>query len=57
MPVPLSQLVAGPQIVRISSDVDMVVQNVNIVLVAAAPVPPVEGSLPPALPTNLRIVP
>jgi hypothetical protein len=52
VPVPLSQLVAGPQNIRLSSNVNMWVQNVNIVLVAAAPVP---GFLIP--PTNLRIVP
>ena len=52
VPVPLSQLVAGPQNIRLASNVNMWVQNVNIVLVAAAPVP---GFLNP--PTNLRIVP
>jgi hypothetical protein len=53
LPVPLNQLVAGPQNIRLSSNVSMKVQNVNIVLVAAAPVP----NLPtPNSPVNLRIV-
>jgi hypothetical protein len=51
--VPLSNLVAGPQTVRISGNQDMVISNINIVLVAAAPVP---GSNPPAAPSNLRIL-
>jgi hypothetical protein len=51
--VPLSALQAGPQTVRISGNNPMVVANVNIVLVAAAPVP--GTAPPPAAPQNLRI--
>jgi hypothetical protein len=53
-PVPLNQLVAGSQNVRISADVPISVQNVNIVLVAAAPVPGIGPT--PSAPTNLRIL-
>jgi len=52
VPVPLSQLVAGPQNIRLASNVNLWVQNVTIILVAAAPVPGFMIS-----PTNLRIVP
>ena len=51
--VPLSHLVNGPQTIRLSGNQDMVVSNVNIVLVAAAPVP---GTNPPNAPSNLRIL-
>lgn len=50
--VPLNQLVNGPQSIVINGNQDMLVSNVNIVLVAAAPVP---GSNPPDAPSNLRI--
>ena len=50
--VPLSALRPGPQTIRISGNNDMVVANINIVLVAAAPVP---GFSIPAAPQNLRI--
>jgi hypothetical protein len=56
LPVPLNQLVAGPQNILLSSNVNMAVQNVNIVLVAAAPVPPIGPTIPPSAPANLRIV-
>jgi hypothetical protein len=53
LPVPLTQLVAGPQNIVLSSNVSMMVQNVNIVLVAAAAVP----NFPrPGAPSNLRII-
>jgi hypothetical protein len=55
--VPLSWLVAGPQNIVLSGDQSFLVRNVNIVLVSAAPVPPVEGTTPPGVPANLRIVP
>jgi hypothetical protein len=52
--VPLSALVAGPQSIALSANVPLVVSNVNIVLVAAAPVP---GAAPvPSAPSNLRII-
>jgi hypothetical protein len=54
VPVPLNQLVPGAQNIRLSSDQTMLVENVNIVLVAAATVPPVAGAGPTA-PANLRI--
>jgi hypothetical protein len=54
LPVPLDQLVAGTQNIRLSGDADMGVQNVNIVLVAAAPVP--SAGPRPTAPTNLRIL-
>jgi hypothetical protein len=53
LPVPLNQLVAGPQNIRLSADIAVLYQNVNIVLVAAAPVP---GIAPPTTPVNVRIV-
>ncbi len=53
LPVPLNQLVGGPQNIRLSSNVEMMVQNVNIVLIAALPVP---GVVRPTSPTNLRII-
>jgi hypothetical protein len=53
VPVPLNQLVAGSQNIRLSSDQNMVVSNVNVVLVAAAPVP----GAGPSSPANLRIIP
>jgi hypothetical protein len=53
VPVPLNQLVEGPQHILLSSDVDLGVQNVNIVLVAAAPVP---GAEVPTTPSNLRLI-
>jgi len=53
VPVPLNQLVGGAQNILLSSDVNLGVQNVNIVLVAAAPVP---GAAIPAVPTNLRLI-
>jgi hypothetical protein len=53
LPVPLNQLVGGAQNIRLSGDVSMNVQNVNIVLVAAAPVP---GGTVPSPPANLRII-
>jgi len=52
VPVPLNQLIAGPQNILLSSDVNVSFANVNIVLVAAATVPNF-----PNPPTNLRIVP
>lgn len=52
--VPLSALVAGPQSIVLSGNTDMVVSNINIVLVNAAPVPGV-GPVPTA-PSNLRIM-
>jgi hypothetical protein len=52
--VPLSFLVPGPQSIVLSSTQDMVVSNVNIVLVAAAPVPGVTPA--PGAPSNLRII-
>ena len=52
LPVPKNQLVAGPQNIRFSTNVSLNVQNVNIVLVAAAPVP---GTTLPNPPSNLRI--
>jgi hypothetical protein len=52
--VPLTALVAGPQTIRLSGNNPMVVGNVNIVLVNAAPVPGV-GPVPTA-PQNLRII-
>ena len=56
--VPLNWLVPGAaQNITLSGDEIFNVQNVNIVLVAAAPVPPIEGATPPSVPTNLRIVP
>lgn len=48
VPVPLSQLQSGSQDLLISSDVDMRVSNINLVLVAAASVP--GGSDPPPPP-------
>jgi hypothetical protein len=51
--VPLNYLVAGPQTVALSANQQISVQNVNIVLVAAAPVP---GATPPTPPANLRII-
>lgn len=39
--VPLSQLVAGPQSISLSTDVTTSFSNVNIILVNAAPVPPI----------------
>jgi hypothetical protein len=51
--VPLSYLVAGPQNIRLSANQPMIVQNVNIVLVAATPVP---GFIRPTAPSNLRII-
>jgi len=51
--IPLNQLVNGAQNIQLSSDVNMFVENVNIVLVAAASVPGVSPA--PAAPTNLRI--
>ncbi len=54
LPVPLNQLVPGTQNILLSSNLPMMVQNVNIVLVAAEPVP---GAGPiPTRPTNLRII-
>jgi len=55
LPVELSYLVAGPQNIGLSSDTDMLVSNVSLVLVAAAPVP--GSSEDPKTPTNLRIIP
>jgi hypothetical protein len=55
--VPLNYLVAGPQNIVLSADQPISLQNVNIVLVAAAPVPPITGTQPPGVPANLRIVP
>jgi hypothetical protein len=54
LPVPLNQLVNGPNNIRLSANVATMFQNVNIVLVAATPVP---GAGPrPTPPTNLRIM-
>jgi hypothetical protein len=55
VPVPLNQLVAGPQAIRLSGDQSMIIANANIVLVAAGTVPGVGPS--PSTPSNLRIVP
>jgi hypothetical protein len=52
VPIPLSDLVPGPQQILLSSDANMSVANVNIVLVGAATVP--NGI---SAPTNLRIFP
>ncbi len=55
LPVPLNQLVNGPNNIRLSTNVSGArFQNVNIVLIAAQPVP---GAGPrPVPPTNLRIM-
>jgi hypothetical protein len=53
VPVPLSNLVAGAQNIQLSSDVNVSFSNINLVLVAAAPVPGV-GPNPPR---NLRVAP
>jgi hypothetical protein len=53
LPIPLNQLVGGPQNILLSSNVDMQVSNVNIVLVAAATVP---GLAIPSSPSNLRLI-
>jgi hypothetical protein len=54
LPIPLNQLVAGPNNIRLSSNVEVGFQNINIVLVDAAPVP---GQGPrPTAPVNLRIM-
>ena len=54
LPVPLNQLVNGPNNIKLSANIPFLFQNVNIVLVAAAPVP---GAGPrPTAPTNLRIM-
>ena len=52
-PVPLEHLVPGPQKIVLSSNEGIGVSNVNIVLVAAAPVP---GSQVVEAPTNLHIL-
>jgi hypothetical protein len=52
--VPKSQLVVGPQNIVLSGNTPFIVQNVNIVLVNAAPVPGV--SPPPSTPSNLKIM-
>ena len=39
LPVPFSDLVAGPQTIKLSANNPMMVTNVNLVLLAAAPVP------------------
>ena len=52
LPVPKGQLRNGVQNILLSADIAMMVQNVNIVLVAAAPVPNPGASTP----SNLRIV-
>jgi hypothetical protein len=54
LPVTLSDLVNGPQAVQIWGNQATVVANVNIVLVAAAPV--AGASAVPAAPSNLRIL-
>jgi hypothetical protein len=57
IPVTLSDLVQGPQQISLQGNVPFTIQNVNIVLVAAAPVPPVGGFGPvPTPPRNLRIL-
>jgi hypothetical protein len=54
LPIPLNQLVAGPNNIKLSTNMNSLFQNVNIVLVAAAPVP---GAGPrPTAPTNLRLM-
>jgi hypothetical protein len=53
LPVPFTDLVAGPQTIRISANRAITVANVNIVLIAGAPV---SGGQSPTPPTNLRIV-
>jgi hypothetical protein len=53
LPIPLNQLVNGPNTITMSADTWITVGNVNIVLVAAAPVP---GAVPPTPPSNLRIL-
>jgi hypothetical protein len=54
--VPLNYLVPGAQTILLSGNQDMVVSNVNVVLVAAAPVPGTQIQTPPSAPTNLRIL-
>jgi hypothetical protein len=44
LPVPLDQLRAGPASLLLSADRDVVVTNVNIVLIAGAPVPALSGT-------------
>jgi len=51
--VPLNYLVNGQQNIVLSADTDLTITNVNIVLVAAAPVP---GFGAPAAPTKVRVV-
>lgn len=51
--VPLSALQPGPQSIVLSGNNEMVVANINIVLVDAAPVP---GTSRPDPPSNLRIL-
>jgi hypothetical protein len=61
MPVPLAYLVPGAQRIQLSSDVARLqVQNVNIVLVAAAPVPgnplpPTTTTMPPPTTTTMPV--
>jgi hypothetical protein len=52
LPVPLTDLVDGPQSIVLNGDREMIVANVNIVLIAAAPVP---GRTTPPQPANIRI--
>jgi hypothetical protein len=50
LPVALTDLVDGAQAIALNGDREIIVANVNIVLVGAAPVPAA-----PRPPTNLRI--
>jgi hypothetical protein len=54
LPIPdfKNKLIQGPQNIRLSTNADLHVQNVNIVLIAAAPVP---GFVIPSPPINVRI--
>jgi hypothetical protein len=57
VPVTLTDLVAGPQAIGLSGTSSMIIANVNIVLIAAAPVPGIQPPVPPAAPSNVRIIP
>jgi hypothetical protein len=52
LPVPISAIVTGPQNIVLSASARMIIQNVNVVLIAGAMVP---GTVP--VPTNVRILP
>jgi hypothetical protein len=54
--VPLAWLVPGPQNIVISGDEPFGIHNVNIVLVAAAPVPGIGPPAVPSTPSGLRIL-